>query len=270
MVTLANLVVTSPSWDDEVDPLASSLSELGKKFWVEVFLSPKQLLKVSPSPVQKAMVRELEDWDDLTDARPLILVATSPQAARAYAKIEPLVLSLQKRKTRLKYAAVGDDTALEFVYSLFEAGIVRLKVEDILKPPVSGHIEKLADSLIDKLKPGTMVALLEARGDNSDFAQRLVAGGLRVTRLPVFSRENQDLVALPKSDNPWWFLITSSSYLKLLVDEINSQKIDPKSVNWIGNVMSLKAAVSQVAPEARYHMVENFIPERILETISKY
>jgi hypothetical protein len=41
-------------------------------------------------------------------------------------------------------------------------------------------------------------------------------------------------------------------------------------VNWIGNVMSLKAAVSQVAPEARYHMVENFIPERILETISKY
>ena len=30
MVTLANLVVTSPSWDDEVDPLANSLSELGK------------------------------------------------------------------------------------------------------------------------------------------------------------------------------------------------------------------------------------------------
>ena len=216
------------------------------------------------------MVRELEDWDDVKDSRPLILVATSPQAARAYAKIEPLVSSLQKRKTRLKYAAVGDDTALEFVYSLFESGIVRLKVEDILKPSVSGHIDKLADSLIEKLKPGTMVALLEARGDRGDFAQRLVAGGLRVTRLPVFSRENQDLVALPKSDNPWWFLITSSSYLKLLVDEINAQKIDPKSVNWVGNVMSLKAAVSQVAPEARYHMVENFIPERILETISKY
>jgi uroporphyrinogen-III synthase len=270
VVTLANLVVTSPSWDDEVDPLSSSLADQGKKFWVDVFLSPKQLLKVSPAAVQKAMVRELEDWDDLTDVRPLILVATSPQAARAFAKIEPLVTSLVKRKPRLKYAAVGDDTALEFVYSLFESGIVRLKVEDILKPPVSGHIDKLADMLTEKLKPGTMVALLEARGDRGDFAQRLVAGGLRVTRLPVFSRENQDLVALPQSDNPWWFLITSSAYLKSLADDINAQKIDPNSVHWIGNVMSLKSGVAQIAPEARYHMVENFIPERILETISKY
>ncbi len=270
MVTLANLVVTSPSWDDEADPLANSLADLGKKFWVDVFLSPKQILKVSPAAVQKAMVRELEDWDDPADARPLILVATSPQAARAFAKIELLVTSLLKRKPRLKYAAVGDDTALEFVYSLFESGIVKLKVEDILKPPVSGHIDKLADMLTEKLKPGTMVALLEARGDRGDFAQRLVAGGLRVTRLPVFSRENQELVTLPQSDNLWWFLITSSSYLKSLADDISSQKIDLNSVHWIGNVITLKDGVSRVAPEAHYHMVENFIPERILETISKY
>jgi hypothetical protein len=115
-----------------------------------------------------------------------------------------------------------------------------------------------------------MVALLEARGDRGDFAQRLVAGGLRVTRLPVFSRENQELVTLPQSDNLWWFLITSSAYLKSLAEDISSQKIDLNSVHWIGNVITLKDGVSRVAPEAHYHMVENFIPERILETISKY
>ena len=135
MVTLANLVVTAPSWDDEPEPLGKSIAERGKKFWIDVFLSPKQLLRVSPAAVQKSMVLELEDWDDLSDTRPLILVATSPHAARALGKIKPLVASLLKRKSRLKYAAVGDDTALELVFSLFESGIVKLKVEDILKPP---------------------------------------------------------------------------------------------------------------------------------------
>lgn len=269
MVTLANLVVTAPSWDDEPEPLGKSIAERGKKFWVDVFLSPKQLLRVSPAAVQKSVVLELEDWDDLSDTRPLILVATSPHAARALGKIKPLVASLLKRKSRLKYAAVGDDTALELVFSLFESGIVKLKVEDILKPPVSGHIDKLADTLTEKLKPGTMVALLEARGDRVDFAQRLVTGGLRVTRLPVFSRENQELVALPQSDDPWWFLITSSSYLKSLADDLVMQKMDPNAVHWIGNVLMLKEGVSRVAPEARYHVVENFIPERVLETVAK-
>jgi uroporphyrinogen-III synthase len=270
VVTLANLVVTSPSWDDEADPLANSLADLGKKFWVDVYLSPKQLLKVSPLPVQKSMVRELEDYDEVTDTRPLILIATSPQAARAFSKIDSLVASLLKRKPRMKYAAVGDDTALEFVYSLFESGIVRLKVEDILKPSISGRTDKLVEMLTEKIKPGTMVALLEARGESNDFAQKLVAGGLRVTRLPVFSRENRDLISLPDSENPWWFLITSSSYLKSLSEEISSQKINPNSVQWIGNVEGLKDGVARVAPEASYHTVENFIPERILETISKH
>ena len=114
-----------------------------------------------------------------------------------------------------------------------------------------------------------MVALLEARGDRVDFAQRLVTGGLRVTRLPVFYRENQELVALPQSDDPWWFLITSSSYLKSLADDLVMQKMDPNAVHWIGNVLTLKEGVSRVAPEARYHVVENFIPERVLETVAK-
>lgn len=270
MVTLANLVVTSPSWDDEADPLANSLMDLGKKFWVDVYLSPKQLLKVSPLPIQKSMVQELEDYDEVTDARPLILVATSPQAARAFSKIDSLVASLLKRKTRMKYAAVGDDTALEFVYSLFESGIVRLKVEDILKPSISGRTDKLVEMLTEKLKPGTMVALIEARGESSDFAQKLIASGLRVTRLPVFSRENRDLISLPASENPWWFLITSTSYLKSLSEEISSQKINPNSIQWIGNVKGLKDGVARVAPEASYYTVENFIPERILETVSKH
>ena len=69
-----------------------------------------------------------------------------------------------------------------------------------------------------------------------------------MTRLPVFSRENQELVTLPQSDNLWWFLITSSAYLKSLADDISSQKIDLNSVHWIGNVITLKDGVSRVAP----------------------
>jgi uroporphyrinogen-III synthase len=266
--TSANLVVAVPSWDDEPEPLGKSIAERGNKFSVNVVLSPKQLLRISPAAVQRSMVLELDDWDDPSDTRPLILVATSPHAARALGKIKPLVACLLKRKSRLKYAAVGDDTALEFALSLYESGIETFGVADILKPPVSGHIDRLADMLTEKLKPGTMVALLEARGDRVDFSQRLVTGGLRVTRLPVFSRENQELVALPKSDDPWWFLITSASYLKSLSDDLILQEMDPNAVNWIGNVLSLKEGVSRVAPAARYHMVENLTPERVLEIVA--
>ena len=163
-----------PCWDDEADPLANSLADLGKKFWVDVFLSPKQILKVSPAAVQKAMVRELEDWDDPTDARPAYFSLPPASGCKSLCENRDACHKPFKAKATAQVRCRCDDTALELFYSLFESGIVKLKVEDILKPAVSAILTACRHT--HENSSWTMVALLEARGDRGDFAQSWLPG----------------------------------------------------------------------------------------------
>ena len=97
MVTVANLVVTGSVWEKKTDPLAEALESQARRYWVNVFNSPMQIMRFATETHQRAMVRELDDWDDVNDPRPCYLLCTSPAAAEALAGLSHLKQSLAVR-----------------------------------------------------------------------------------------------------------------------------------------------------------------------------
>ena len=106
-------------------------------------------------------------------------------------------------------------------------------------------------------------------GDKGDLARALVSGGFRVVRLPVFSISVQNLIDLPQSDLPWWFLVSSSSVLKTLVQDLRYQKKRPENVLWMGAFRSIEANLKKLVPNAHWVHVPDLVPIDILEAISK-
>ena len=83
MVTVANLVVTGSVWEKKTDPLAEALESQARRYWVNVFNSPMQIMRFATETHQRAMVRELDDWDDVNDPSALLLVVHQSRCGRS-------------------------------------------------------------------------------------------------------------------------------------------------------------------------------------------
>ncbi len=269
MVILANLLVTRAVWRGGTDPLSEELKKEGDRYWIKVFHSPAEEFRITGEAAQRAALRELNDWDDVADVRPFYLVATSPPAAEALAKVPNLLAAIKARQSRLKCAAIGDETAFHFWEALKAHDLGPERYRQILVPTVSGHLDKLADSILVRAKPGTMVGLLESAEDSNALAQKLISGGARVVRLPIYSRSNRELIDLPNDGIPWWVLVTSSLAAKGTLLELNRQKVDLKEVTWIGSVPAIGQAIQKQVPGARWVNVDDLTADRILDAIAK-
>lgn len=269
MVTVANLVVTGSTWEKKVDPLAEALEAQASRFWIRVHSSPMHIMRYATETQQKAMLRELDEWHKPHDVRPCYLVCSSPTAAEGLGGLGPLKQALAVRESQLRFAAIGDETAAEFAATLKLEGIARVRRDDVITPSVSGHVDKLVQKLVDTAPPGSLALILEMSGDKGDLARALVSGGFRVVRLPVFSISVQNLIDLPKSDLPWWFLVSNSSVLKTLVQDLRFQKKRPENVLWMGAFRSIEANLKKLVPNAHWVQVPDLVPVDILETISK-
>jgi uroporphyrinogen-III synthase len=269
MVILANLLVTRAVWRGGTDPLSEELKKEGERYWIKVFHSPAEEFRLSDETLQRAGLRELNDWDEPGDHRPFYLVATSPAAAEALAKLPHLLAAMQARKSRIKYAAIGDDTAFHFWEALKPNDLGPERYKQILVPTVSGHFDKLADSILVRAKPGTMVGLLESVEDSNALAQRLISGGVRVVRLPVYSRSVRELIDLPFDGTPWWVLVTSSLAAKGALTELNRQEANLKDVTWIGSVPAIGETIRKQVPDAKWVTVEELTAHHILDRIAK-
>ncbi|MEK9811788.1 MAG: uroporphyrinogen-III synthase [Bordetella sp.] len=269
MVILANLLVTRAVWRGGTDPLSEELKKEGDRYWIKVFHSPAEEFRITGEAAQRAALRELNDWDDVTDVRPFYLVATSPPAAEALAKVPNLLAAIKARQSRLKCAAIGDETAFHFWEALKAHDLGPERYRQILVPTVSGHFDKLADSILVRAKPGTMVGLLESAEDSNALAQKLISGGARVVRLPIYSRSTREVIDLPNDGTPWWVLVTSSLAAKATLLELNRQKVDLKEVTWIGSVPAIGQAIQKQVPGARWVNVDDLTADRILDAIAK-
>ncbi len=269
MVILANLLITRAVWRGGRDPLAEELKKEGGRYWIKVFHSPAEEFRLTDETLQRAALRELKDWDEPGDHRPFYLVATSPAAAEALAKLPHLVAAMKTRQSRLKYAAIGEDTAFHFWEALKPNDLGPERYRQILVPTVSGHFDKLADSILVRAKPGTMVGLLESAEDSNTLTQRLVSGGVRVVRIPVYSRSMRELIDLPQDGTPWWVLVTSSVAAKATLLEINRQKVDLQKVTFMGSVPAIGQTIQKQLPDAKWVTVEELTAHHILDRIAK-
>jgi uroporphyrinogen-III synthase len=269
MVTLANIVVTRPVWGDGKDPLVEVLRGQAKKYWVNVHHSPMQTLRLAGDAAQRAMLRELDDFCELRDPRPVYFCCTSSAGIESIPRMDPLIDACIARRSRFRYAAIDDDTAYDLADMLLREGIAPVKKEQILVPSAPGSIESLVAAIVEKAEPGTLVVLVEAADDRM-LGQKLFSAGLRIIRLPVYARSSVALIDLPQDEAPWWMFVSESSSVKPVIDGLVRQRIAPESVRWIGLSPTVGKTVQRYLPEAIWARVLDLRPESILGKVARH
>ena len=272
MLIVGNLLVTVPQWSERENPLFKDLSASAKKYWVDVYDAPSQIYKPSPEAVQVKLVRELNDWDEPGDKREVVVVATSRQAAEALGRNVSVLEALEKRSTKLKFAAVGIETAYDFADVLSQFGVAKVSRKDIMTPEVPGRLENLAQDLIESVPRGTLAIVLTVAEDRTDFAQKLISGGLRVVRMPVYSAIVQEMGRLPEVKAPWFVLVSASGFVPLLAKELASQGVAFADITWMGPSAS-EPLVKKSYPSIKWISLsgsgaDDFIANDILEKIA--
>ncbi len=272
MLIVGNLLVTVPHWSERENPLFKDLSASAKKYWVDVYDAPSQIYKPSPEALQVKLVRELNDWDEPGDKREVVVVATSRQAAEALGRNVSVLEALEKRSHKLKFAAVGIETAYDFADVLSRFGVAKVSRKDIMTPEVPGRLENLAQDLIESVPRGTLAIVLTVAEDRTDFAQKLISGGLRVVRMPVYSAIAQEMGRLPEVKAPWFVLVSASGFVPLLAKELASQGVAFADITWMGPLAS-EPLVKKSYPSIKWISLagsgaDDFIANDILEKIA--
>ncbi|MFM1928101.1 MAG: hypothetical protein RIR28_684 [Pseudomonadota bacterium] len=272
MLIVGNLLVTVPRWSERENQLFKDLSAAAKQYWVDVYDAPSQIYKPSPESLQAKLVRELNDWDEPGDRRECYLVATSRQAAEALGRNVSILEALAKRSSKLKYAAVGAETAYDFSAVLARFGIAQVPRKDILTPEIPGRLDNLAQEMLGKVPAGTLAIVLTVAEDRGDFAQKLISGGLRVVKIPAYSAIPQDLGKLPVVKAPWFVLVSASGFVPLLAKELAAQGIAFADITWMGPSAS-EAPVKKSYPSIKWISLrgagaDDFIANDILEKIT--
>ncbi len=272
MLIVGNLLVTVPHWSGRENPLFKDLSASAKKYWVDVYDAPSQIYKPSPEALQVKLVRELTDWDEPGDKREVVVVATSRQAAEALGRNVSVLEALEKRSSKLKFAAVGIETAYDFADVLSRFGVAKVSRKDIMTPEVPGRLENLAQELIESVPRGTLAIVLTVAEDRTDFAQKLISGGLRVVRMPVYSAIVQEMGRLPEVKAPWFVLVSASGFVPLLAKELASQGVAFADITWMGPSAS-EPLVKKSYPSINWISLsgagaDDFVANDILEKIA--
>lgn len=272
MLIVGNLLVTVPCWADRDNQLFKDLSASAKKYWVDVYDAPSQVYKASPESAQVRMIRELDDWDEPGDKRDCYLVCTNRQAAEALGRNVSVLEALEKRSGKLKYAAVGVETAYEFADVVSRFGIAKISRKEILTPEIGGRLDTLAEEMLAKVPKGTLAVVLGVAEDRGDFAQRLISGGLRVVRMPIYSAITKEVGKLPEVKAPWFVLVSASGFVPLLAKELAAQGVAFADITWMGPSAS-EPLVKKSYPSIKWISLagagaDDFFANDILEKIS--
>jgi uroporphyrinogen-III synthase len=272
MVIVGNLLVTLPRWADQQDPLIVELRQSASNYWVEVFDAPAQLYKPMPETAQSRAVRDLDDWDEAGDTRECVVVCVNRQAAQALEKNRLVIEALKRRRSKLRFAAIGPETAYDFTRMLDKLGVVQVAADRVLTPDVSGHLDDLAARLLGRVKLGTLVIALGIAEDHTDFSQKLISGGLRVVRMPIYTAISQDMIPLPASKAPWYVLVSTFGFMASTIQALAAQRIPASSVTWMGPATS-EARARRAYPSMEWISLrgsspDDFIARDILEKIT--
>ena len=269
-ISNANLIVTNATWGSAKNNLASALEREGKRFWVGVDVCPLSTLQLTNDARQRSVLREFADWDAVKDTRALRLVAANPYAPEALEQFETLCTALKLRRDRLKYAAIDDDTALAFAEIVQFVGIDRVNPKDVLKPKLPGSSVELAKRISAGAASNELCLLLEEVEESGGVAQRLIANGSRVIRMPIFARVKASPDVLKLSDAPNFILVNDAVAVSVAMQGLKRQAADLKEIVWVGVSAALQAMIKKEAPNSSWLEVSDLTHDVILEKVSKY
>jgi len=267
----ANLVVGLASWGTSNSPLTSALSKDGDRYQTRIDVCPLTTLQLTNDARQRAVLRELNDWDQVSDTRPLTVVAANPHSPEALERFNSLCDALTLRRQRLKFAACDDDTAIAFAEALRGADIDTVGPGEITVPSTPGSAAELAGAVAAISEDDELSLVLEEVEEITLVAKRLVGEGQRVVKMPIFGRTKNPLGGfILDQDLPNFILVNDAMSVYQAVQGIKRLGFGASEVTWVGTKPALKEMALRDAPDSSWLDVPDLRHRTILDRVSRH
>jgi hypothetical protein len=216
------------------------------------------------------VLRELADWDEVKDTRPLRVIAANPYAPEALEKFTQLASAFKLRNERIRYAAIDHDTALALSEIVRFIGIGDVQPRDIQTPKSPGSAVELSQLIADSTEANELCLVLEEVEEVGGLAKRLIAARQRVIKMPIFQRIKSSPDVLQLSDTPNFILVNDAFALAVAIQGLKRLAVDLQTIVWVGNSAALEVAVKRDAPGSAWLEVPDLRHDVILDKVSKF
>jgi len=262
------VIVATPAWEGHSSALGASLAHMADKYLVKVVQSPITQVELVNDAVRRAVIRELEEWDDVKEDRALTIVCSTPDAPDALEQFDDLCEALKERTDRLKFAAIDQETAIALSEVCHIKDIAKFHFSGVMTPKVPGNVQEIADLIAKREEEKELCLVFEPVETSGFLAKKLVSNGQRVIRLGFYKYRPQNLAPLPPTDvQKWWVVVNDSDSVLPVAQGLKRQAVNFSNVYWIGSRPSIGLALKKILPKAEFVEVSELRPDIILDKI---
>lgn len=265
------VIVATPAWEGQSSALGASMAHMADKYLVKVVQSPVTQVELVNDAVQRAVIRELTEWDGVKDDRALTIVCATPDAPDALEQFDELCEALKVRTDRLKFAAIDQEAAISLSEVCHIKDIAKFHFSSVMTPKVPGSIQELADLVARREEEKELCLVFEPAETSGFLAKKLVANGQRVIRMGFYKYRPQSLAPLPPTDiQKWWVVVNDADSVLPVAQGLKRQAVNFSNVYWIGSRPTVGLALKKILPKAEFVEVSELRPDILLDTISNH
>jgi hypothetical protein len=265
------IIVTTPAWEGHSSPLGASLAHLADKYLVNVVQSPVMQLEIVNDAVQRAVLRELADWDEVKADYAVTVVCSTPEAPDALEQFDGLCVALQLREDRLKFAAIDQETAISLSEVCHIKDISKFHFSSVMTPETPGNIKELTDLISKREEERELCLVFEPAESSGLIAKTLIGSGLRAIRMGFYKYRPTQMAMLPPTDTQsWWVVVNDAIAVTDIARGLKRQNINFSRVRWIGCRPSIGVALKKILPNAEFVEVSELRPDVILDRIKNH
>ena len=271
-VVTANVVVTLPQWsENRIPSLVESLTKAAKQYWVDVSYQPLSTASLVDDAKCRAILRELNDFDEPKDDRKLFLVCPSLQAPESIELFESLQLALKLRTERLTFVAMDNDTALTLTEVIRFSDInPRLRVDDIFVPKDTGRgASETLEWLKGRIQAKDLILVVERVDEQNALSKALVSERIRVFRMPTYKMSRQKMSPFPDNDLPTYLLVSDATAIAVAKQGFNTFGVNQEQVTFVGSRPALEAFAKKECPDVRWLGIPEMSTDAIMNAVSQ-
>ena len=265
----STLIVTAPNWAQRKSFIASDLSRLCEDAGIRLIDAPVMRIEMTNDAEQRAVLREIAEWDAIKDKAALTVVASGSDAPDALEFFDALCVALKLRVNRLKFAALDSHAAASLSEVCHIKGIDSFHAKNVVIPNVPGSLDDLINKLMRKEEQVERFLVLEPFGSGM-LSKKLIANGLRVIRAGLYTYRP---VPMPVHSStltaPVWVLVNDIDMVRRVMQELRRNAVSLARVRWIGTHPIVGTLIKQLLPNAVWVQVSEYKASVIVDTIAQ-
>ena len=267
---VATLIVTAPNWAQRKSFIASDLSRLCEEAGIGLIDAPVMRIEMTNDAEQRAVLREIAEWDAIKDKAALTVVASGSDAPDALEFFDALCVALKLRVNRLKFAALDLHAAASLSEVCHIKGIDSFHTKSVVIPNVPGSLDDLINKLMRKEEQVERFLVLEPFGSGGMLSKKLIANGLRVIRAGLYTyRPVPMTIRFSTLKAPVWVLVNDVDMVRRVMQELRRNAVSLARVRWIGTHPIVGTLIKQLLPDAVWVQVSEYKASVIVDTIAR-